>query len=84
MDSNYKLNRFLEKCKNKFGDKFDYSKVNYIDCNTPIIIICPVHGEFEITPTRFLQSKHGCKKCAIEASHKITTKTTESFIEEAK
>lgn len=31
----------------KFGDKFDYSKVNYINYSTPITIICPIHGEFQ-------------------------------------
>lgn len=45
--------KFLEKANNKFGNKFDYSKVNYIDCNTPITIICPKHGEFETTQQNF-------------------------------
>ena len=42
--------KFLEKAKAKFGDKFDYSKVDYINCNTPVTIICPIHGEFTRTP----------------------------------
>ena len=78
------FNKFLEKAKAKFGDKFDYSKVEYTKADQKIIIICPIHGEFITTPSRFLQSKYGCSKCATEASHKSATKTTEQFIEEAK
>lgn len=42
-------NVFISKSKEKFGDKFDYSKVNYIKYNIPIILICKEHGEFTIT-----------------------------------
>lgn len=37
---------FIEKAKKVHGDKYDYSKVNYIDNKTKICIICPEHGEF--------------------------------------
>lgn len=44
------------------GDKYDYSKVNYIGANSKIIIICQEHGEFQQTPS---SHKHGsgCPKC---------------------
>ena len=29
------------------GNKYDYSLVNYINCKTPVKIICPEHGIFE-------------------------------------
>jgi len=32
------------------GDKYDYSKVNYINSQTPVTIICPEKGEFEQLP----------------------------------
>lgn len=76
--------KFLEKAKAKFGDKFDYSKVDYINCNTPVTIICPIHGEFTRTPVQFLQSKWGCVKCANEEGVKSRKFTTEQFIEKAK
>lgn len=76
--------KFLEKANNKFGNKFDYSKVNYINCNTPITIICSKHGEFETTPTKFLVSKHGCPKCAHESTGKSRKLTTEEFIHRSK
>ena len=56
--------KFIEKSKNKFGDQFDYSKVNYINAATPIILICKKHGEFITTPLKHLHTKYGgCKKC---------------------
>ena len=60
---------FIEKCKFKFGDKFDYSKVNYIDSKTPVTIICPEHGEFQTTPSNFLRKKYGCSKCSHETNY---------------
>lgn len=42
--------------------KYDYSKVVYINNHTKVIIICPKHGEFLISPDNFLQNK-GCPRC---------------------
>lgn len=56
--------KFIDKANKKFNNKFDYSKVVYINAKTPITIICPEHGPFEQTPDKHLQSKFGCKECA--------------------
>ena len=32
--------KFLYKAKNKYGDRYDYSKVDYINANIDIIIKC--------------------------------------------
>ena len=53
---------FIEKAKQIHGDKYDYSKVEYISSATKVCIICPEHGEFLITPNRHLQGQ-GCGKC---------------------
>ena len=45
------------------GNKYDYSKVDYIDINTPVTIMCPEHGEFEQKPCSHREN-HGCKKCS--------------------
>ena len=58
---------FIEKAKNIHGDKYDYSKVVYVDYNTPVIIICEKHGEFLQTPDAHLQGK-GCQSCSIRHS----------------
>ena len=45
------------------GNKYDYSKVEYVDYGTKLIIICPEHGEFH--QTFYTHRKgHGCTKCA--------------------
>ena len=62
---------FLEEAKNKHGDTFDYSQVEYKNAKTPIKIICPIHGVFEQTPCMHLASRFGCPKCAIVASRKL-------------
>lgn len=61
-----KKEKFITQSIEKFGDKFDYSKVTDINNKEidKITIICPIHGEFETTPKSFLISKYGCKKCA--------------------
>ena len=75
--------KFIEKARKKYGDKYDYSKVEYKGYNVKVCIICPIHGEFWITPDVFLH-KNGCPKCGLEKMRKSLTKTTEQFIEEAK
>lgn len=44
------------------GNKYDYSKVEYVDYNTKVCIICPEHGEFYQTPNKHLLGQ-GCPKC---------------------
>ncbi len=61
------LNDFIEKANIIHENRYDYSKVKYIDYNTSIIIICPIHGEFSQTPDSHLQGK-GCPICANNVS----------------
>ena len=49
---------FIEKAKQVHGDKYDYSKVEYISSQTPVCIICPEHGEFWQRPDKHTNSKH--------------------------
>ena len=44
------------------GDKYDYSKAEYVNSKTKVCIICPKHGEFEQTPNKHTKG-HGCPKC---------------------
>jgi hypothetical protein len=70
---------FIKKAKKVHGDKYDYSKVNYINSNTKVCIICPIHGEFWQRPNNHLNGC-GCSKCT-----KFRNKyTTEEWIEYAK
>lgn len=54
---------FIEKSRKIHGNKYNYSKVNYINCETPVCIICSKHGEFWQTPSHHTNAKCGCPKC---------------------
>ena len=53
---------FIEQAKKIHGDKYDYSKVDYKNNHTEVIIICNKHGEFKQQPTVHLRGA-GCKLC---------------------
>jgi Zn finger protein HypA/HybF involved in hydrogenase expression len=62
---------FIKLSKKNHSDEYDYSKVNYINKNTKVEIICPVHGSFFVTPnnhlkisTRTGESMGGCQICS--------------------
>ena len=55
--------QFIEKARQIHGDKYDYSKVEYINTKTNVCIICPEHGEFWQTPSAHIHLKQGCPKC---------------------
>jgi hypothetical protein len=59
MDSDY----FIEKANEKHNNKYDYSKVEYVNAKSKVIIICPEHDEFEQTPNGHLNGR-GCSVCA--------------------
>ena len=56
-------NEFIEKARKVHGDKYDYSKVNYVNAKTKVCIICHIHGEFWQTPDLHLQGR-GCSLCS--------------------
>lgn len=55
--------QYIEDVTKIHGDKYDYSKVDYIDCRTPIVIICKTHGKFTQLPYTHT-ANHGCPKCS--------------------
>ena len=80
---------FIKKCKEIYGEKYDYSKVNYINSQTKVCVIChekdengEEHGEFWVTPNNHLRNRK-CPKCKLLNLRKRFIKTTEQFIEDA-
>ena len=57
--------KFIEKAKLIHGDKYDYSKVKYINISTKVCIICPEHGEFWQVAGNHLNGE-GCPECKKE------------------
>ena len=78
-----KTKLFIKKAKQVHGDKYDYSKVIYINNSTKVCIICPKHGEFWQTPNDHLDG-HGCKWCKNEIVSKKLKSSKEDFIKKAK
>lgn len=73
--------QFIEKAKQIHGNKYNYTKTNYINSTTKVCIICPEHGEFWQLPQNHF--KYGCKECGNENTGKHKRKSTEKFIEQS-
>ena len=67
---------FVGKATQVHNNRYDYSKVQYKNIDTKVIIVCNQHGEFNQTPHSHLQGKE-CYKCM------DTRKTTTEFIKTA-
>lgn len=59
----YTNETFIKKATEKYGNKYTYDKVNYINSQTKVCIICPEHGEFYVRPADYLRG-YGCPKCS--------------------
>ena len=72
---------FIEKARQVHcneGIYYDYSKTEYINTNTKVVITCHKHGDFELKPRNHLEGS-GCKECVRER----ITSTFKEFIERA-
>ena len=70
----------LEKIYNEIhNNKYDYSKAVYKNSKTKMVIICPIHGEFEQCHNKHSTAKQGCPKCGGRVKS-----TSEEFIAKAK
>lgn len=74
---------FIKKAREIHGDKYDYSKVKYVNAKTKVCIICPEHGEFWIKPNNHL-SGQGCKKCGVIKRGLSKKDNTETFVKKAR
>ena len=54
----------IQKSIELYGDRYDYSKFNYIRKRDKVIFICKEHGEFEQKYESHIMGFQGCKKCA--------------------
>lgn len=74
----YTKEEFIQKARKIHGDKYDYSKVEYVNSITPVEITCNVCGDtFEQRPSNHINMKQGCPFC-----YGNKRKSTEEFIRE--
>ena len=69
---------FIKKARAMHGDKYDYSKVEYVDNKSKVCITCLEHGEFWQTPHTHLRGSR-CPICVGRAKMR-----TSDFIKRAK
>ena len=57
--------RWIERCRKKFNDRFDYSQFEYVDNDTKSIIICREHHcSFITDPWTHLRGSGACPLCS--------------------
>lgn len=76
-NSRTNLLEFKTKASKTHNNKYDYSKSIYVNNKTPLVITCPLHGDFEQRPSSHNRGE-GCPECA-----GIKLKTNEEFIKDA-
>ena len=67
---------FIAEAKEIYGDRYDYSKVDYKNRDHRVVVTCPVHGDFQVYAREHLDGK-GCSKC--EKGEKFIAKLKEKF-----
>ncbi len=72
---------YLKEVKEKYGDKYDLSKLVYKTNKTKVVIICKKHGDFEKRPDSFLNGSE-CQSCFYEMKSQIHRKNKIEFINE--
>lgn len=74
---------FIERAKEKHGDKFDYSKAIYVSAIIKIEIICFKHGSFWQRPSNHTQG-YGCPRCRLEKISQANGSNLVEFTQKAK
>lgn len=81
-----KEKRFIERAKSIHKEAhYKYDKARYVDTLSPVIVICPIHGDFLITPNTHLSKSKpaGCQVCGTVKTRKIAY-TQDWFLNRAK
>lgn len=63
MSRKFTVEEFVNSANQIHNYKYDYSKTVYVNALTKVIITCPIHGDFMLTPNKHSHRKCGCPKC---------------------
>jgi hypothetical protein len=74
---------FIELSKKIHGNRYDYSKVDYKNANTNVIIGCKLHGDFLQEPSNHTGNAAGCPICGLEDRRSLRVKSLEDFIKDS-
>ena len=79
---------FIKRAREIYGDRFDYSKTEYVNARVKLIITCKEHGDFTILPQHHLKNegsgRTGCSECGKRAINTNRKLTQEQFLERVK
>lgn len=73
---------FITRAKATWGERYDFSRVNYINSKEKVEVLCPHHGSFWITPNDFLNA-HGCRLCGNETKANKLRSSQQEFLHKA-
>lgn len=77
--------QFVKRAKRTHGDRYNYDNAKYKNIHTKVIITCPNHGPFNVSPALHIQ-RTGCPKCSVSHGHTeiriILENFNISFVEE--
>lgn len=74
---------FLEMANRIYGNKYDYSQIDYAGNQKPVKIICPKHGAFLKSPAMHIYNYEGCPQCAAEANMSRYESITYEYLHKA-
>lgn len=77
------IEEFINRSNEIHNNKYDYSKVHRFNNNSEkVIIICPIHGEFQ-QEVKIHLAGHGCQKCMADKLSELKRDTLENVVEQA-
>lgn len=71
---------FVSRVKERWGDFFDLSRVNYVDSHTRVCVGCKKHGFVYVLPNSLLNGVYPCRECWMEVIGKSGKITEEEFL----
>jgi hypothetical protein len=76
------VERFIERAIKKHGDRYDYSKVEFVGVESKIKIVCPEHGEF-IQRVMVHLKGFNCPSCGRESTAQKLNYSQDRFIKDS-
>ena len=73
---------FISRSIQVHRNRYDYSKVEYVNSSTEVEIGCSVHGVFSQKPDFHMRGS-GCSKCSIIELHEKQKKSIDDFISDS-
>lgn len=74
---------FILKANIVHNNQYNYSKVEYLNNKTKVIITCLLHGDFIQRPDNHIHLKQGCPECKKINQSLRQTKKSDDFIKES-